>query len=174
MGKMINGRISSRCNKDRATPYMRKMMPQLYRRPQYKKIAVDLGCGNLRNSMYVNQGFKFEVVPYDMAGDYGNKLLLGQDRITRENGSVHLVLCNYLLMFLTEEERDQAAEEMTRIAKKNAHLIVELYEVKTGLPYEQKDIEELFLSRGWEFVHKSKNHFTMVKTCNAQNVKKAS
>ena len=164
MGKMINGRISSRCNVAKATPYMRKIMPTLYNRPQYKKHAVDLGCGNLRNSYYTNQVWKFSVTPYDMAGDYGNKLLLGHDRISRETNSVHLILCNYLLMFLTEEEREQSAEEITRIAKKNAHLIVELYEVKTGLLYVQEDIEELFLSREWSFVHRAKNHFTMVKS----------
>jgi len=88
---------------------------------------------------------------------------------------VDLILCNYLLMFLTEEERVQAAEEMTRIAKKNAKLIVELYEVKTGLPYVQAEIEELFVSRGWEFIHRSKNHFTMVLSCKSvRSAKKAS
>ena len=165
MGKLIDGRISSRCNGQKPTPYLRKIMPLIcckYR--PLNSYAIDLGCGNLRNSIYVHNQFKFEVTPYDMAGDYGNKLVLGRDRINEATNSVNLILCNYLLMFLTDDERVQTANEITRVAKRGCFLIVELYEAKTGLPYDEEKILGLFNDRGWECLHKEKNRFTVKKS----------
>lgn len=109
------------------TPYLRKWLPKLPKpRPLGATLAVDLGCGNGRNSRFlIRAGFYVE--SYDMETSYApaRPWRAGQ-RLPVSNESAALVLCQYMLMFLPDVEIACTLDQINRITKPGGHVIIEL------------------------------------------------
>jgi trimethylamine:corrinoid methyltransferase-like protein len=117
-----------------ATPYLRKYISTLLNRRASSLLgAVDLGCGNGRNTRYLMSHGIVDVRSFDMEDDFGEKLLLGHDKIPVEDETVDIILANYIFMFLTDGECLQLMEEMSRVARKGCRVMVELEIVKQSL-----------------------------------------
>lgn len=143
-----------RCHRSRATPYLRRHLPDL---PVRKSaLVLDLGCGNLRNTRFARSlGFR-RVMPVDAAGDFGIQVQLGTDPIPADDGSVGLVLCNYLLCFLNSRERAHLIREIKRVSLPGTHVVLEMYPAKSGVPY---DMDRIVRQFGWTVLHRVKDRF---------------
>jgi len=143
----------------RATPYLRKHLPDLD--ISRDVLAVDLGCGNLRNTNYLKElGFK-KISPFDKAGDFGFQVDLGKEKVPVFDRSVGLILCNYVLCFLNKPEKAHLASEIERMAAPGCYLFVELYPAKKAYKYTTDAVCNLF--QGWEIIHKVKDRFIFRK-----------
>jgi SAM-dependent methyltransferase len=141
------------------TPYVKKHVPLLD--VPKTGLVIDLGCGNLRNSIYVKSlGFQ-KVMPMDRAGDFGLEIDLGTEKLPLKNETVDLVLCNYLLCFMSPKERKHMCQEINRVATNGCHLVIELYPAKNGYKYSAKTIRDYFT--GWQTIHSIKDRFILRK-----------
>ncbi|MBT6049331.1 class I SAM-dependent methyltransferase [candidate division WWE3 bacterium] len=124
--KYVNEKWCVRCGKKTPTPYLQKNIGLL---KTEGKTVVDVGCGNGRNTIFMrDQGFN--VTPLDMCNDFGADMILGKDKFPLEDNSVDIILSNYVMMFLDEDERDQVIAEMKRVAKFGCKIMLELYAAK--------------------------------------------
>ena len=115
-----------RCGGKEATPYLRKNV-DLFRNCDW---VLDLGCGEGRNSRFLrDEGV--ETFPLDQCPDYGHKWL-ADEVLPLADEMVDGVLINYLLMFLTDKELRNVAEEVTRVTKDDSVMMVELEAVKSS------------------------------------------
>lgn len=118
-------------------------------------MAIDLGCGNLRNSNLASM-YGYNVISVDAAGDYGIQAHLGRDPIPAEDGCAHLILCNYLMCFMTERERRNLIKEIRRVSRNGAYAVVEMYPAKNGRPY---SLDRIIRQLDWQIVRRSKDRF---------------
>ena len=151
-----------RCNSNKPTPYLRKMLGEIgdicMVEKEGKELIYDIGCGNLRNTKFLHSQGYSNIVPIDIGGDYGACIDVVNEGIPAKNNSVLFILCNYLFCFLNKTECRRLAEEINRIAKKGAGLMIELYPAKTsGYNYTADQIIKLFPN--WEIIHKNKYKF---------------
>ena len=146
-----------RCNNKKPTPYLRKYFHSF----QLCKddLILDLGCGNLRNTKYMESFDFFNVLPIDKARDYGYQVDLGSEKIPGNfcSGKAKLILCNYVMCFLNNKERVHLSKEINRVSEKGTYLMVEMYEAKLGIPYDMDMIRGMFES--WDLIHQEKNRF---------------
>jgi len=148
-------KVVRHCSK-KPTPYLKYLLEHKYLDRARNHVAhlyyedqclvYDLGAGRNRNTTYLaEQGFN--VVPLDMAPQ-GDVLpwIAGRDRICEKSRGASLVLCQYLLMFLTKAERVQLYLEIDRVAAFGGFLLVELEDVKSGHRVSLKEIKDWFIS----------------------------
>lgn len=136
--KYMNDRWCVRCGRQGMTPFLRdslkKIEPQLALDglTRGEITVVDIGCGNGRNLKALAERGYTRLNGYDMCGDsaYAKTLLLGAEPLQEEDGSVDLVLANYVFMFLDEAETKQVLAEINRITHHNSMLVIELYPAK--------------------------------------------
>lgn len=164
-----------------ATPYLRRWMPE-FGHWDLPGLAIttpevlDLGCGDGRNSDYLrNLGCR--VKSYDMDPDYVRAVppawMAGQDSIPDGSARFDLVLCQYLLMFLSDDEIYHLLLEIERVTKPNGYVLFELQKIKSGRDVELSKVINFFLDsshltvrqqqqRGrWEVFHQAKNRCIM-------------
>jgi len=154
--KYLNNRWCVRCNRNTATPYLRQYVKQF----PTKGRVLDIGCGNGRNTRFM-EGLGYKVDPIDMAGDFGMKRILGQQPLPKRKYDI--LLANYVLMFLNEEERSKVLEDLHDRAKRNAMLMVEMYPALDAYEYNLDNIMNFFLKKGWKRIRKSKERFILEK-----------
>jgi len=132
--------------------------------------VVDLGCGDGRNSAYL-QSLGFRVSSYDMEPDFAGGLpwMAGRDPIPEDDNTCSLVLCQFLLMFLSDQEIYNLCLEIERVTKPGGYVIVELQKVKSGRDVKLSTVIDFFLkkdhltrrqavNRGvWRVFHKARN-----------------
>lgn len=121
-----------------ATPYLREWCPRLpapVSAPDGHSIAVDLGCGNGRNSDYLKKR-GYWVWSCDMKPDYpGAHQWTAGHQLRLLNESVSLFCCQYVLMFLTDREIALALDEINRVTQPGGHVIIEIQpDVRDGHP----------------------------------------
>lgn len=122
------------------------------------RLAVDLGAGNLRNTEFA-ESLGWVVMPIDAAGDHGSlRMDLGRDRLPCHDMTVSLFLCNYVMCFMDAGRRAHLISEIRRTARLWAHLVVEMFPSKRGVPYDTKELFSL-LGREWDVVRMSKDRF---------------
>jgi ubiquinone/menaquinone biosynthesis C-methylase UbiE len=125
------------------SPYLRKNTPLLTSGIDWEsKKVLDLGCGCGRNSKFLGSIGFHDIISLDFMDDYGQKWDASED-IPLADDSVDIILCNYLLMFLTDEELEKVCKEIKRVARCGCHLIVELAKVKTSLTPDAEKVAEL-------------------------------
>ena len=94
---------------------------------------MDVGCGNGRNSAFV-ESKGLECVRVDAAPGCDGKLVtcvLGKESIPiKDKRKIALILCNYVLMFLSKTERARLALDILRLAIKGAIVVLEMYAAK--------------------------------------------
>jgi len=169
--RLLNDKYCVRCSRNEATPYLSKNIDRLeahlmdVRGVKLAKTvrrgctALDIGCGNGRNTeMLWDRGWR-KVYPIDMVGDFGLKVDIGVDGLPFADDSVHLILANYVLMFLTQEERSLVIEEIKRVAAPQAAIIVEVYAAKDAYDC---DAHRVFDALGWRKVLLAKERFIAV------------
>lgn len=162
--KYLNDKYCVRCGRHTPTPYLKKNYKLLAGND--KKICVDIGCGNGRNSDFMKKkGYK--VVSFDMVNDYGKKATLGKDKLLVKDHSVNVILCNYLLMFLNKKERSQLLKEIKRIAARHCKIMVELYPAKDSEAKTKQEMldmqEEIFDNLKWTKIRYSQGRFIAEK-----------
>jgi len=134
--KYINEKWCVRCGKKTPTPYLQKNVSLL--KTEGKEV-VDVGCGNGRNTIFMReQGFN--VTPLDMCNNFGEDMILGKDSFPLEDNSVDIILSNYVMMFLSPEERDQVIGEMKRVAKFGCMIMLELYAAKDSFAVNKEEL----------------------------------
>lgn len=159
----LNGRWCVRCPKRDATPYLKKNKKLLQPLAPFNEWAVDVGCGNGRNSVWaMKHGYK--VFSLDMAGGCTPRenIVLGQQAFPVVTGTIYLVLCNYVLMFLNKKERAQVYREIKRVSLPGCKLVVELYPAKDSFAPNEKAVTILFgeiikAFGKWKVLRRSKN-----------------
>jgi len=162
--KYLNDRFCIRCGRMSPTPYLRKNI-DLFKNEEYwkRKVVVDIGCGNGRNTVFMRkQGFR-NVIAMDMAADFGEEVVLGHQRLPVSDDTADVILANYLFMFLDAQERDQLIHELKRIARPGCYLMVELYPAKCSeTPTREESArlqQELFEAFSWAKVRYSQDRF---------------
>jgi trans-aconitate methyltransferase len=145
--KYVNDKWCVRCGKCDPTPYLKKhwdkhIVPNLRPASPNGTKAIDIGCGNGRNTEWL-RSMGFDTVPFDMVKDYGFQFSLGNDKFPLFKKSVDLILANYIFMFLDKRERKQVYEELRRVAAYGAIIVVELYPAKDSHAVNDEELEEL-------------------------------
>jgi len=163
--KYLNDKYCVRCGRKDPTPYLRDNYKHLLTK---KSNVCDIGCGNGRNSNFI-KSLGHTVNSFDMVNDYGQKLILGRDKFPLERNSVDAILCNYLMMFLNQEERDQVVSEINRVARIGCRIMLELYAAKDSEAQTKEEIlkmqKDIFDKLGWEKVKYSQERFIAEKVC---------
>jgi SAM-dependent methyltransferase len=164
--KYLNDKYCVRCGRNTPTPYLRDNFRKLVPLKLGIRIA-DIGCGNGRNSKFLmSKGF-VDTVSLDMVNDFGKKCILGKEKLPLKDNSVHVILCNYLLMFLNKAERKQLIREIKRIASKDCSIMVELYAAKDSECTTKKEMlkmqKQIFDDLGWGKVKYSQGRFIAKK-----------
>lgn len=158
----LNERWCVRCGRTGPTPWLqthwKRMLPKDRAVSEIK--VVDIGCGNGRNSEFVKaQGVK-HCVSMDMVPDYptGMRVTLGHDRLPEKTGVADIVLANYVLMFLDQQEFHHVCREIDRIAAPGCLLMVELYAAKDSRAKTPADLsrmlDEVRDITGWQIVRR--------------------
>lgn len=168
--KYLNDRWCVRCGKRDPTPYLRECFYRSRIRPRVGEVAVDIGCGNGRNSRYLRT-MGYDVYACDMAPNAGGiPLMLGHDRLPGRKGNVRVILANYVLMFLNKRERLQVYAEIDAVAKHGTKLVVELYAARDShaktprsLRALQNEVMWWFVANSWTVVHNKTSHFVLEK-----------
>jgi SAM-dependent methyltransferase len=162
--KYLNERWCVRCGRTEPTPYLKKNIKFIH-----GKVA-DLGCGNGRNTKYLIENKLSDIVyPIDMAGDYGIKIVLGEENLPFIDGHIDTFLANYVFMFLSSKERKRLINEIKRTAARGATLILELYPAKDSYaPNEQEMLKLQFeivngFGNDWVIVRHSKGRAVISK-----------
>jgi len=157
--KYLNERWCVRCGKMDPTPFLKEMYTKHMKvRVDPSLKVLDIGCGNGRNSKYF---YGADVKPIDMATDYGDKCILGKDKLPGEEYDV--ILANYVLMFLNEKERKQVIKEIDRHSCEGTRLVLEMYAAKDAHPYNWKDLITIFKDMGWGTIVNRKDHALLIK-----------
>jgi hypothetical protein len=171
MSQCPNCRKVVRLHNSQPTPYLRKHWKALLPKvpDKSKCIAVDIGSGNGRNTLFLAEQGIGKIFPLDMnitqTGMLVNNipLLLGHDSFPVEPNSVHIYLANYVFMFLDKNERIQVISEIQRTATPNACIMVELHPAKQSLIATEAEISllqhELQTQLGWSKVMTGKGRF---------------
>lgn len=154
-----------RCGSRKATPYLRKNFLKFCGHLPHDCCIADIGCGNMRNSDYLKDLLYLNIHAFDKVTDRGIKIDLTTDTIPLRNRSVSVILCNYVLCFLTQEERLRVIQEMDRIARNGCFVFVELHPAKNAQPYDIYQILNMFKRSvgGWECVHLVNDRFILRK-----------
>jgi hypothetical protein len=125
-----------------ATPYLREWLPRLRDDGMLHAGAVlDLNAGDGRNGMWAREllGFGAHLTMLDGAPDPGTNVRrwTASEMVPLTNGSVSLVLLQYLLMFLVESMQSHLLAEVNRVSALGTILVVELEDIKHKL----RDVE---------------------------------
>lgn len=140
----------------------------------FRKFSIlDLGAGNGRNMYFVRDRLRMAGPALGLDRDpvEGVKYSdLGVDTIPVNDGTVDVILCQYLLMFMKPEERLHLMKEIERVAASGAAMLVELFPAKSGLAPCAKSLQpvayqtrEFFTSRGWTVSISNPFHFFLHK-----------
>ena len=167
------GRYQVTCGREMPSPYLVKQWDKtLKQRLANGARAVDLGCGNGRNSKFLrSKGLRVE--GFDACLEEQNKrVVLGKDVVPVKANSVDLILLNYVLMFLSEAEMVQLAGEVGRIAKRGCVVVIEMYPAKDSHDTTNEMCEVamtmfkrfLLRSQSWEPIHETKMRQILERT----------
>jgi len=131
--------------------------------------AVDIGCGNGRQSRFLEQ-IGFEVLAFDRKPDYGSQIELGIDPLPVFPRSVNVVVLSYVMMFLNPEALHKVvAQAFSCLKWKPSALVVELQDVKSGLIHGEQlvnllnSIESIAGLMAFETICRRKHHLLVAK-----------
>lgn len=173
--KLIDGKVSVRCGKQTPTPYLRARYAKLLAPGLLMRDAIvaDLGCGDGRNSKFLINalGIPMRLHAFDINDDYGTKLILGKEKLPINDGTVDIILAQYVLMFLTPVELKQMLGEMYRIASRDCRILIELYESQLSYTRDSQAIAALkskildyFLGGNiWRLMGATKTRFVLAR-----------
>lgn len=147
--KTHDGKLVVRTNCDEATPFLRSLnghvsaIAQECRRRGNVPKAVDIGCGNGRNSKYL-EGIDFSVKSFDQHPDYSGATPLDFSRypIPLFKRSANVVLLQYVLMFFPTCKRQELITESFDLCGYPGLVVIEMQDVKSGV-MRKKDIDDL-------------------------------
>jgi len=165
--KYLNDKYCVRCGRKNECPYLRDNYKVLLEGCENRTVnVIDVGCGNGRNSEFMKNKGCF-VISVDMVNDYGAKSILGKDKLPVEDGSIDVILCNYLMMFLNKKERNQLINEFKRVASENCIIMLELYPAKDSFAKTKEDMlkmqKDIFDKIGWTKIRYSQSRFIAKK-----------
>ena len=174
----INGKWVVRVDTDRPSPYLKQHWQKLkpYHSLDFTNVkAVDIGCGNCRNSNFLLEKGVPTIYSLDrhLGGAEGGaetgfvyQCDVGKESFpidVKDVGNINIFLANYVLMFLNHKERQHVIDEVHRLADDQAVMMVELYKAVDGHATTDATIakiqQEIFDALGWSKVHWSKGKF---------------
>lgn len=156
-------------------PQLRTYMERLMRIKTAQQISrlcvVELGCGTGRNIHYLSEVCKIpesNIIGFDLDCKGLDRCIernIGVGTWPLKRHSVDIILCLYVLMFLTEEELANVFSEIRRISKPGTELLGSLYPAKNAYweSYELDTLRRLITaalpSTEWQAVFQRKDEF---------------
>ena len=144
-------RRTARLNLDLPSPYLRdnmKLLESLFNTPP---VVVDLGSGNERNRKLFDKWwaaapglYKPEYIGFDIKPEPNSFYLdLNDGRLPLPSHSVHIVLMNYVLMFLDRTAILKILLEVERVLRSGGVMVIELYPAENSGHTTQADLNRI-------------------------------
>lgn len=158
--KTTDGKTCIRCGKKTPSPYLKKIEPFIrfmigpFNKPEDVHV-LDVGCGNGRNSEFMKK-IGYKVTSIDMVDDYGKKVLLGKEKFPEKKFDIYLL--NYVLMFLSKEERMHVIKEIERTSNGPSSIVIEMYPALDSEEYNWEGLVSSLQERQWFRFDIQKDH----------------
>lgn len=151
-------RICPQCSGSTRSDYVRFFVKKFLNEINLTDRIIDLGCGKGRNLYYLKKiGFKnltaIDINEFkEINKNYINFIKADLKEGIQIKEKFDIILCNYLLMFI--ENKKALISEINNISEDGCFCVVELNKkiLKNGLPYDFKEIINLF-SNEWDIVN---------------------
>lgn len=152
----------------RATPILKSIVERR-RNDLETPYAIDIGCGNGRQSRFLKQ-IGFEVLSLDRKPDYGHKIELEKQQLPVLSGSVNVAVLSYVLMFLNPKAALRVVRQTLKsLRPEYSAMIVELQDVKSGCIHGKElvdllnTIEEMSEKYQFQTITRRKSHLLVAK-----------
>lgn len=161
------------------TPYLKKNWLKLLSSPSPKGAkVVDLGSGTGRNSRFLAlQGLNCTTIDADPRVSASHHIHLGREPLPFKDRFADVILANYIFMFLDrgnnrgKDELFQVCNEINRVAKQAARMMIELYVVKNSFITDKGKLRDLYEglinhfceASGWRIVSGNTSKFILEK-----------
>lgn len=108
-----------------------------------KRLVIDYGCSNKRNSIYLKSKFGFNTVFVDILKESHPDIIAHPTLLPFKNNAADVILFTHILMFLKSfDEVEQALREAVRVA---GIAVIECYHVRNpyALKYTTDELERV-------------------------------
>ena len=102
-------------------------------RNKHFEVVVNLGCGegiDKEGDFYSNY-FKWDkMINIDIINYEGVDIVAPAENLPLDDNSVDFIFCNWMLYFLTKENRIKAVSEMGRVLKPKGNILISYWDLK--------------------------------------------
>ena len=119
--------MATRLRKD-SNDWLRKLL-----KDKYFETVIDLGCGERidKEGDFYSNYFKWDkMINIDIINYEGVDIVAPAENLPLDDNSVDFIFCNWMLYFLTKENRIKAVSEMVRVLKPKGEILISYWDLK--------------------------------------------
>jgi len=127
---------------------------------QKKRVVLDYGSGNLRNSLYLHTR-GFEVIAVDLPGktqcsSVPGITLVSPDELKTTNLYIDVTLCTFVLNLIDVTKRVSVFETIAKNTMRGGYLLIETKDLTL------REMDSLALLQGFARIHNDNGRFTQI------------
>jgi SAM-dependent methyltransferase len=133
-----DGKLVVRTNSNKPTPFLASLSASINRvfheaQDDHRPTVVDVGCGNGRNSKYMDSR-GWNVLAFDQHADYERSIQWDlRQPLPVSPGAAEVVLLQFVLMFLSKTARERLVKQVRTMVAPTGFIVVELYAAKDAV-----------------------------------------